>query len=221
MSTLSSNQNKSFSEPKLCIDLCAGLGGFSQAFKDDPTWEVITVEFDKKFKPTILADVCHLPLKRNLAPVVLLASPPCNHFSLACFQFPRVGIKNALKVVGACFEAVAWLKPNKWLIENPRGRLRHIIGKPPQTIRYSDYDKDIKMMKTTDLWGNCFLPMVNHVRKIKLSSGIKDPGERLRHNFPQDGSFKGQERKDLPAIRAKVPFGVSLAVKQGVEQNEN
>ena len=50
------------STKKLCIDLCSGLGGFSQAFRDDPAWEVITVDINPKFKPTIVADVCNLPL---------------------------------------------------------------------------------------------------------------------------------------------------------------
>ncbi len=192
---------------KLVIDLCAGLEGFSSAFKDDPNYEVVTVELDKRFKPTICADVRYLPLKHGLQPVALLASPPCNHFSFACLQFPRVGVKQALEIVGACFEAVAYLKPKKWIIENPRGRLRHIIGKPPQTVRYSDYDDKIKMMKTTDFWGNLMLPMVKHERRMQHTTGLTHL-ERLRQ-FPAN--------KKLSAERAKVPYGVSMAVKEGLE----
>ena len=206
-------------QKKLCIDLCAGLGGFSQAFKVDPAWEVVTVELNKKQKPTICADVRYLPLKKALEPNVLLASPPCNYFSLACLQFPRVGIKQSLEVVGACFEAVAWLKPKKWLIENPRGRLRAIIGRPPQTIRYSDYDVGMKMMKTTDFWGNIFLPMVKHERRIRQSQGINNSIERLHHNFPAPHmAGEPDNGRQLQAERAKIPHGVSQAVKQGVEQ---
>jgi hypothetical protein len=206
---------------KLCVDLCSGLGGFSQAFQEDSEWQVVTVELEKKFKPTVCADVRYLPLKKNLEPEVLLASPPCNHFSLACLQFPRIGVKLALEIVGACFEAVAWLKPKLWLIENPRGRLRKFIGKPKQTIRYSDYDRNIKMMKTTDLWGTLFLPMVNHERHIRLSSGLKGI-ERLHKNFPAPHPSKYHEGKkitgrDLQAERAKIPKGVSEAVKEGAE----
>lgn len=194
---------------KLVIDLCAGLGGFSQAFKDDPDYEVVTVELNKKQKPTVCADVRYLPFKKGIEPVALLASPPCNHFSLACLQFPRVGVKQALEVVGACFEAVAWLKPKRWIIENPRGRLRGIIGKPPQTIRYSDYDKNITMMKTTDFWGNLMLPMVAGERRIK-GSGLENHLDRLHTRFPST-------TKEEQAERAKIPMGVSLAVKQGLE----
>jgi hypothetical protein len=202
---------------KLCIDLCAGLGGFSQAFKNDSEWEVVTVELNKKQKPTICADVRYLPFKKTLEPNVMLASPPCNHFSLACLQFPRVGVKQALEIVGACFEAVAWLKPKHWLIENPRGRLRAIIGKPPQTIRYSDYDTGMKMMKTTDFWGNIFLPMPKHERRIK-QSGLKDSIARLHANFPAPHKAGVPDNgRQLQAERAKITMGVSLAVKQGVE----
>lgn len=213
------------------IDLCAGLGGFSQAFKDDPNYEVITVELNKKQRPTICADVRYLPFKKGIEPVALLASPPCNHFSLACLQFPRVGVKQALEIVGACFEAVAWLKPKRWLIENPRGRLRAIIGKPPQTIRYSDFDQGMKMMKTTDFWGNLMLPMVKHERRIRQSRGISDPIERLHHNFPHPAKFAALHQnfpaphmkgvpdngRQLQAERAKIPMGVSMAVKEGLE----
>jgi hypothetical protein len=204
---------------KLIIDLCAGLGGFSQAFKNDPEYEVVTVELNKKQKPTICADVRFLPFRKGLEPVALLASPPCNHFSLACLQFPRVGVKQALEVVGACFEAVAWLKPKRWLIENPRGRLRQIIGKPKQTIRYSDYDDNITMMKTTDFWGNIFLPMPKHERRIKQSAGLGLTHiERLHRNFPAPHmSGVPNNGKELQAERAKIPLGVSLAVKEGVE----
>lgn len=188
------------------IDLCSGLEGFSQAFKQDSNYEVITIELDKKFKPTICADVRYLPLRKNLQPKVLLASPPCNHFSFACLQFPREGVMTALQIVGACFEAVAYLKPKKWLIENPRGRLRHIIGKPKQTVRYSDYDKDIKWMKTTDFWGNLLLPMAKAERKMQHTKGLTHL-ERLRM-FPAN--------KKLSAERAKIPMGISLAIYEGV-----
>lgn len=194
---------------KLCIDGFAGYGGFSSAFKKDSEWEVVTLELDKEFRPTIVCDIRYLPLKKGLSPDVLVQSPPCNHFSLACLQFPRMGVKLALELVGAAFEAVAYLKPKKWLIENPRGRLRGIIGKPPQTIRYSDYDADIKMMKTTDFWGNIMLPMVKGERRIK-GTGLKNHLDRLHNGFPHGNKYEKAER-------AKIPMGVSQAVKQAVE----
>jgi hypothetical protein len=200
-------------ENKLCLDLCSGKGGFSQAFVQ-AGWKVITVDIEPKFEPSLVADVTKIDWEwfkqeylNGESLDVLLASPPCNHFSLACLQFPRKGVQSAFEIVGACFEAIAYLKPKKWLIENPRGRLRWLIGTPKQTIRYSDYDSAIKMMKTTDLWGNIPLPMVRHERRITRTKGLTHL-QRLRL-FPANAK--------LSAERAMIPLGVSQAVLQGVE----
>jgi len=199
-------------QPHLCIDVCSGRGGFSQSFLNDENWEVVTIDILRKFEPTIVADVCYLPLRENLQPDVLLMSPPCERFSFACLQFPKIGIKNAMMIVGACLEVVAYLKPKRWLMENPKGRLRWFIGIPPKTIRYSDYDLEYKLEKLTDLWGNIPLPMVKGIRKIKREK-VRDMLKRL-HSwekiYPHD---KG--------LRAFIPKGVSEAVRQGVEEAEN
>ncbi len=189
-------ENVDFAErpKKLCIDLCAGLGGFSRAFKQQ-RWEVVTIDVERKHKPTILADVRYLPLREGLEPDALLMSPPCQRFSIACPEFPKKGIKLALEIVGACLEAVVSLKPKKWAMENPRGRLRWFIGKPKQTIRYSDYDKDFPTKKPTDVWGTIQLPMVKF-------QGI------------QKGRFNEIISRN-PSKRAEIPQGVSLAVYEG------
>ena len=182
---------------KLCIDLCAGLKGFSQAFEDSEDWDVISIEINKKQHPTIQADVCHLPLKKNLKPDVLLASPPCQRFSIGMPTFPMLGVQKAMEIVGACFEAVAFLKPKYWLIENPKGRLRWFVGTPKQTIRYSDYDLIYPVQKATDLWGNLPLPMVKHIRMVKGQVDIDLPRDRAR--------------------RSKIPAGVSQAVLKAIK----
>lgn len=192
---------------KLCIDLCAGLGGFSQAFKQDPNWEVVTVELNKKQKPTICADVCNLPLKQNIKPEALLMSPPCTKFTLIHHSFPSKGTQKAFEIVGACLEAVWFLQPKYWLMENPRGRLRWFIGIPKQTIRYSDYEAKLNTSKPTDLWGNIPLPMVKAIRRPYIGSNLKGWGHT---------SLGGRDS----AERSKIPLGVSQAVKEGAEQNE-
>ena len=193
---------------KLCVDICSGKGGFSQRFKNQLDWEVVTIDIERKFKPTIVADVCNLPLREGLEIDVLLASPPCERFSIACPKWPKEGIQKALEIVGACFETVAHYKPKLWLIENPKGRLRWFVGMPKQTIRYSDYDINYPCNKLTDFWGNIPFPMVKHERP--LHSGHFDSGWMKKHAFdralPRDASS-----------RAKIPEGVSSAVFQSVE----
>ncbi len=193
---------------KLCIDLCSGKEGFSSAFKLDPNWEVVTVDIVKKFRPTICADVRYLPIKPGLQPDALLMSPPCNRWSIANPKWPLPGIQLACEIVGACLEAVATLKPKKWIMENPRGRLRWIIGDPRHVIRYSDYDFSYPLQKATDFWGNVSLPMVKGVRRPPvghLPKGWFNPKAGNRQLFPTS------------ADRAKIPLAVSMAVKQGVE----
>jgi hypothetical protein len=87
-------------ESKLCIDLCTGRGGFSKSFKNAGWW-VVGIDVEKKHRPTIVADVRYLPLRENLEPDVLVMSPPCQRFSIACPQWPKKGIKLALEIVGA------------------------------------------------------------------------------------------------------------------------
>ncbi len=177
------------------------MGGFSQAFVD-ADWEVIRIDIEKKFKPSIVADIRYLPLKENLNPEVLLISPPCERFSIAMPQWPKMGIKKAMELVGAAFEAVAYLKPKFWLIENPMGRLRWFLGKPGKTIRYSDFDFKYVAQKKTDLWGNLPLPMAKVMRKLYI-------GHYEKGWFATYISRKSSER-------AKIPIGVSKAILEGI-----
>lgn len=183
---------------KLCVDLCCGLGGFSQAFEGDSDWEVVKIDINPKVRPTIVADVRYLPLRQNLEPDVLLASPPCERFSVGNRAWPKIGIKRAMETVGAVFEAVAWLKPKYWLVENPMGRLRWFLGTPQQTLRLCDYGAPWK--KLTDLWGNISLPLIKaqHRPITTVSNAARDPLKR-----------------------AFLPHGFSEAVKEAVENSNS
>jgi hypothetical protein len=183
--------------------LCAGKKGFSQAFTDG--YEVVTIDIDKKLKPTIQADVNHLPLRKKLNPDVLLMSPACDNFTLMSNQWPKNGIKEALTLVGSCLEAVNYLQPKKWLMENPKGRLRWFIGKPTNSIYYSDYDFNYKAQKPTDLWGNIRLPMPKAVRRPRT----KLNGKHTPNFYKSFGSD--------PSSNAEIPLGVSVAIRQAVE----
>ncbi len=209
---------------KTCIDLCCGLKGFSQAFAEDPNWEVITVDIERKFKPTIQADVRFLPLRQGLMPDVLLMSPPCERFSRASFGrgntgFPNKGIRLACEIVGACLEATVELDAKRWLLENPLARLRYIIGTPDHTIYYSEYGSEF--LKPTDLWGNIPLPMVQAVKRQKKNWMIDADYASL--SLDERGKIRHREwtkkTKSNAAERAKVPYGLSKAVKISVENN--
>jgi len=128
--------------------LCCGLGRFQ--VKDE---DVISIDVQRKVKPTIIADVRYLPLRPKLRPRLCHASPPCKYFSYAQFfhrQYDPGGIAESLRLVAACFDAFAWLEPKTWTLENPIGLLGKILPTDIETM-YSSYDYP---KKRTCFWSN-------------------------------------------------------------------
>ena len=124
------------------IYLCSGL---SSDYED-----TISIDVLREVKPTIQADVRYLPLRPKLKPKNLLMTPPCTHFTIAR-PFPRPGIRQAIEVVAACFDAICYLEPQYWILENPCGHLAKIIGHPKYGLRYRA--ADLKG-KRTAIWTN-------------------------------------------------------------------
>lgn len=184
---------------RLCLDLCSGLGGFSAAFSD-AGWEVITVDNDARFNPTICADVCNLVDDAHfmaLRPEVILASPPCERFSRATHVWPLPGIGKALSAVGACLEIIVALKPKYWALENPAGRLHWFIGKPAMRLRINAFG--YRTVKPTELWGN--MPL-----------GLVPDSPKHNKELNAFANFYSKNR----ARRAKMPYGLSKAILQAV-----
>jgi len=200
-------------ESKLAIDLCAGRGGFSRAFVE-AGWEVITVDNDWKFKPTIVADVTKLTAKeietktklgffKEYERIVIVASPPCERFSLANSVWPQSGIRKALEQVGACLELILAIKPNYWCLENPKARLRWFLRKPAHSVRLSDYGYKYTLMggkvrknfKKTDLWDNIPFPLLEAEKIVR--------------------PVKGEPFPDKSRI-AEMPYGLSKAILEAV-----
>lgn len=90
----------------MIIDLCCGIGRF-------PGEDVVSIDFDRKVKPTIVADIRHLPLRPGLRPRLCHASPPCTYFSYARarkYGYDEKGIADSLRLVAACFDAFDYLE---------------------------------------------------------------------------------------------------------------
>jgi len=90
----------------LVIDLCCGLGRF-------PGNNVVSIDIDKKVKPTIIADIHHLPLRPKLKPLLCHASPSCKYLTLARarrYGYDEKGIAETLRLVAACFDAFDYLE---------------------------------------------------------------------------------------------------------------
>jgi hypothetical protein len=180
------------------LDLCSGLGGASAAFKDRGH-EVVTVDVERKFRPTILADVRYFHGLEGSFDVVL-AAPPCQGFSTASLGVhwkygPDRVAQEGLKIVLACFRIIREIKPRFYVLENPRGMLRSCIGLPTETVFYCSYGAEFQ--KPTDLWHN--LPI-----RLKLPCAPHRSGH-YRLGGPGTG------HRD-PAKRALWPYNLSLTI---------
>lgn len=213
------------SDDRLCIDLCSGLGGFSRAFVN-AGWEVVTVDIDPKFKPTVLHTVtlpyeaygeilryCVKPLE-EYSKVVVLASPPCQAFSIANAQAWVDTIPEGLQVATGCLILIrAFMrardqvgKDTAFCLENPRGRMRWFLGRPKSVIRLKDYGKATR--KPTDLWHNIPFKWLEADRAVKAAEG--------HHKARREIWMSEIERS--PAKRAEMPLGLSQAIVEAVSE---
>jgi hypothetical protein len=197
------------------VDLFCGLGGFSQAFKNRGH-EVITVDIEKKFNPTICADIMTLGADdfhiKNKAVTIVLASPPCNCFSVASIgkRWTDIGRPKGVETLQAIslIYYTIWLiksiAPRYWILENPMGMLRKVIGKPKAKISLCQYGD--KRMKPTDLWGD--LPNFPF-RKCKNGNNCHESAPR--------GTRRGTQGLSSVEERAKMPLGLSEIICSSVE----
>ena len=119
----------------LMLDLCAGLGGASQAMLDRG-WKVIRVDIEPSFKPDIVADVRHWSY-RGPKPLLIWASPPCKEFSRHFLPWLKAEREPDMSVVLACKRIIEEVQPVFWVIENVRGAVpffEPVLGKPAQVI---------------------------------------------------------------------------------------
>jgi len=202
------------------LDLFAGLGGFSQAFVDSERWDVTTVEIEARFDPDICADVFELrPSDFDREFDVVLASPPCTQFSLAASSLERFvdgepqtdDARDAVGLVYHTLGLIHGLAPDYWFLENPQGFLRQIIGAPSARVTYCQYGAD--WMKPTDLWGD------HPANWLPRSCSYGDDC----HAYNTDGEHGGlgncaASGTHDPAERAKVPAGLSAAIRDACER---
>lgn len=204
----------------LVIDECSGLGGFSEAFLVRGH-EVTRIDNNPKFKDvpnTIIADIRHLPLERNLTPDILLMSPPCNFFSQASKylhwdkNIPKNwNVVESLRIVFWCLDTVDYLNPKYWILENPRGKLRFILGKPEVETYFGSWGS--MLYKPTDLWG-------------KIPPGIvwRKPadGKINLREFKGSGSgsrYGGRDKRSpRTELRSRIPYKLSEALCIAMEE---
>jgi hypothetical protein len=200
------------------LDLCAGLGGWSAAFKDRGH-DIVTLDNEPRFGCTITMDI--LQFEPSLDYDIVLASPPCEKFSVGGFhqqafrQYFKPGDSTeyyepvndagrlAIAIVQRCIEIIREIQPRFWIVENPRGLLRKldiVPNGPPEEIWYCRYGE--RRAKPTDLWGG-FPPSM--VLEPICHNGNPD------HIRAPRGSTTGTQGMNTDKA-AKIPYALSLAV---------
>jgi hypothetical protein len=221
------------------LDLFSGLGGWSAAFRDRGH-SVTTLDVEPKFKPDVLADILSINSISKLGEFdIILASPPCQAFSKAAgnTNFDRAEDTGQLypkKEASARAAGIAWhtiyLLYNSsarfFVVENPVGLMRQIIGRPQAEISQCAYGLDYK--KPTDLWGRLPPSFRAHVctdRNQSLLLGRKRCSHAKRkhtwenHLTNRDDRLWGDHTKMAAAKRAVIPYGLSLAMCEAAEKD--
>ncbi len=193
------------------LDLCCGMKGWSKAFAERGHY-VMTVDIEPKFEPDICADVLDLTIE-DLGTDwdIILASPPCQGFSIAsCMKHWAKGsyspktefADRSLRLVQHVYELIEQIKPTYWAMENPRGMLRKVWKWPTLTTYFAAWSggdlHQRRPQKPTDLWGT-------------FPTGMLWPEPRRWELAPR-GTQRGTQGIKDPAERAVIPWGLSFTL---------
>lgn len=150
------------------LELFKGTGSVGKVAKK-LGYDVVSLDFEEKYKPDILTDILKWDYKDFPAPDYIWASPPCNTFSPLVYPLKERNPQTATpyserakfgtKVLYKTLEVIAYfLKKNpklKFCIENPHGMMRKdakMKKLPMETTRYCLYGDE--KQKLTDFWSN-------------------------------------------------------------------
>ena len=102
------------------IDLCCGLGGWQEPFRESSEWRSLGIDVRTDLEADVIGDVRELPIRAETDVTLLTMSPPCTEF--ARWMLPWHDEPNpSLELVNACLQAVEYLNPEYWIMENSRG----------------------------------------------------------------------------------------------------
>ena len=196
------------------IDLFAGLHGWSRAFRERGH-DVLTLDFDPRFGCDLTMDVLDATPETFRAfgrPDIVLASPPCNCFSVAsigahwtggrrAYEPKTEAARTAMRVLEHTVALIKELDPTFFVIENPRGVMRKMAalqGLERHTVTYCQYGEN--RMKPTDLWGG--FPPGLEFRRCRNGDPCHEAAPR--------GAKTGTQGIKGAARRAEIPRRLAL-----------
>lgn len=204
------------------LDLFAGLGGWSKPFIERGH-EVCRIDWDDKFDLEMVADISKLTASDlPFKPDVILASPPCETFSIASIghhwnrdRTPKTqaAIKG-IELVKNTVKLIQEVSPRFAIIENPRGMLRKLdlIPAPRVTVWYCHFGE--KRAKPTDLWGLPF-PQMDFRGECHSRKSAHGPDCCCQdHTAAPRGSQTGTQGLGSYAKKSVIPYELASAVEE-------
>ena len=139
------------------LELFSGTGSVGRVFRE-AGWEVVSVDIESKFNPTLCMSVLDIKLDRWPPKHfdVIHASPPCCEYSVAHTGNARNLEKGDMLAIYA-LNLIDVLQPRFWILENPQsGKLK---TRPfMQALQYADAAycmySDWGYRKRTRFWNN-------------------------------------------------------------------
>jgi site-specific DNA-cytosine methylase len=203
------------------LDLWCGTKSSTKAF-EDAGCEIVSVDLDPKFNPTICSDIMEVTLEQleALGPFDFgWASPECTVYSVANLHSGH--FKDGVPVTDEAndqnkrvlytlflLEELAPL----WVLENPRGMLRKqpFMNRYPRvTISYCQYGDD--RMKPTDLWG--MFPLTWQPRPMC------SPGDSCHIAAPRGSRSSTQGMPVEESV--KVPYQLGQSLYEAILQSKH
>ena len=189
---------------KIILDLCGGTGAWSEPYRNAGyTVHVITLpDYDVTqvmFYPTYIRFlyVNNISHKGNVVISYrdiygILAAPPCTEFASSGARWwakksPDL-LQDALIIVSRCIEIIIQSNPVFWVLENPVGRLKNVLG--PPIMYFNPCDFGDSYTKKTCLWGTFKKPKKNIVKPTMgskmhlLPGGPSEEKRKLRSITP-------------------------------------
>lgn len=181
---------------KVILDLCGGTGAWSKPYREAgytvhnitlPEYDLMKCwkMEDEKGKFLMFRKEAmerpfgpHYHLKIDISEVYgILAAPDCTHFSIArnTAKTPR-DIPGAFELVKKCLEII-WTcsiygNLKFWCLENPKGLLMHLLGKPP--FKFERWEFGDQGAKMTHLWGDLKFPKKKPQPELRDTNFIMD-----------------------------------------------